>query len=468
MTRSVLAILGDPQPFGPIIEWIRRRGLAVQIATTARDALRAHGETAATLVLVGLPLPDAGASELLRELQRQDPRSALIVCGRDAEVESLARALELGAAEYVADPDAQRRDLLYALGVLLGLRDGDIQLRIDRARELAQTQGIVGRCAMMQPAMAKLRELCDRTLSGAAPRVLLIGEVGTGKRLFAKCLHYNGARRGRLFLEISCANREPEDLREILFGRERPTRRGLFEMAAGGTVFLDEIAAVPLALQRELLRAMEDKLVMRAGGGDEIEIDVQIIASTQRDLASLVKRGELREDLYHRLSVQAIELPPLRERGDDIVEIAERMIAAVSAELALAPPRLADDARGVLLRHAWPGNMRELRIEMERVVLLIEGDVITADHLRARDRGVVAIDGSDAGLVVTVSGDRCPLEDVEREVIRQALVKTGGNISRAARFLAVTRQTLLYRMKKYGFASPSSPGNLGESGSGTP
>jgi len=460
--RALLAVLGDPEPFAPLVEWIRRRGLAVQIATTAQDGLRLHREGSASLVLVGLPLADTQADELLAALRQHDPATTIVVCGEDAQVATARRAIELGADEYVAEPIERQRDLFYALGVLLGLRDGDIQLRALRERELAAVgwTSIVGACPAMQPAMTKLRDLCDRTLSGAAPRVLLVGELGTGKRLFARCLHHQGARRGRPFLETGCAQTSADALRELLFGRERALHRGFFELAAGGTLFLDEIAGVPLDVQQELLRAIEDRLIVRIGGSAPIEVDVQVIAATRRDLGSMAQRGELRADLYHRLCVLSIELPPLRERGDDIIAIAELMLAAIAGERGLPVPRLADEARQLLLERSWPGNLRELHLEMERLVLLVDHDVIGPDDLRARDRGVIEIDGSDRKLSVTISGEHCPLEEIEREVIRQALIKCGGNVSRAARFLAVTRQTMLYRMKKHGFATPSRPGPI--------
>jgi two-component system NtrC family response regulator len=463
---SVLAILGDAAQFGGVMDWVRRRGLIVDIVTTAADGLRAHGEASADLVLVGLPLPDLGASGLIAGLRRQDPRAIIVVVGVDRDVGSQLQALELGAHEYVPDPIDGRKDLLFALGVSLGMRKGDTQLRVLRAKDAASAdwKAIVASSREMKPAMAKLRQICERSTVRSVPTVLISGEVGTGKRLVARAIHYNGGRRNRAFVEVSCTG-PAQVLHSHLFGHERDAfpdaramRQGLLELVNGGTVFLDEIGALPLELQGELLSAIEDKQIRRLAGTQPIHVDVQILVATRRDLGAMVKRGELRADLYHRLHVVAVELPPLRERADDIVPIAELLIATIASDLGIAAPRLEDDARTALKARRWPGNIRELRNELERVLLLIDADVIRAEHFHpTRTASAVSIDAGTPVLAVSVTGDRCPLEDIERELIRQALVRCG-NISRAARYLDLTRQTLLYRMKKYGFASPSNPG----------
>jgi two-component system, NtrC family, response regulator AtoC len=311
---------------------------------------------------------------------------------------------------------------------------------------------IVGSCPAMKEIQRRVREVCDRTLSGATPVVLLIGEIGTGKALIARALHGKGARSQRPLVEVNCAALPAQRLRDQLFGDAATMTPGLLESADGGTIFVEEIGAAPLDVQRDLLTAIDDKLIRN--GAREVHIDVQFVAATRRDLGSMVKRGEFRADLYHRLNVLALEVPPLRERGDDVIAIAERLLADLAAEHGIRAPAIAEDAARALRRHSWPGNVRELRNELERIVLLVDDEVIRADHLRIR-RETVEIARDGAGVAVVVSGDRCPLEQLEREVIRQALVRSNGNISRAARYLAITRQTLLYRMKKYDFKSPS-------------
>jgi two-component system, NtrC family, response regulator AtoC len=325
---------------------------------------------------------------------------------------------------------------------------------------LGPVADIVGSCPAMKDVKRRVREVCDRTLSGATPVVLLIGEIGTGKALIAKALHGNGARSQRPFVAVNCAALSPQRLREQLFGDSDAMSRGVLEAADGGTVFLEEVGAAPLDVQRDLLTAIEDKLIRRATR-EPIHVDVQFVAATRRDLASMVTRGEFRADLYHRLNVLALEVPPLRERGDDVIAIARQLLADLAAEHGIRAPELADDAVAALRRHRWPGNVRELRNELERIVLLVDDVVVRADHLHLpRETATVQIAGHDADVEVVISGERCPLEQLEREVIRQALVHSNGNISRAARYLAITRQTLLYRMKKYDFKSPSTSSEI--------
>lgn len=461
---SVLAILGDTADYGEIIEWIRRRGLMIDIATTGEEGVSLHRQHGADLVLVGLPLPDYTASSVLGGIRHNDARTPIVVVGTDHEVGSQLEAMELGAQEYVGHPVDDRRDLLFALGVSLGVRKSDALLRVLRAREAAYAdwRRIVGNCPAMRQVMHRLREVCERTLSGATPTVLLGGEIGTGKRRLAKALHFNSARRNRAFCEVNCAVVGPDDLRTILFGRaEGTSRQGLLETADGGTMFIDEIGAAPLDVQKDILIALEDKLIRR-GGDEPIHIDVQVIAASRRDLESMTKRGEFRADLFHRLSVTSVHLPPLRERGEDIMTIAHAMAREIAQEHGVTPPTFAPDACAVFTRHAWRGNLREMHNEIERLVLLVDDVVVTAEHLAIRRTAAVTIDATGGGLDVVVSGDRCPFEQLERELIRQALVRSSGNVSRAARFLALTRQTLLYRMKKYDFTGTTMSGDTGE------
>jgi two-component system response regulator AtoC len=467
----VLAALGDPTHFGGVVDWIRRRGQTIDIVRRGADALRIHRDNGADLVLVGLPLPDRSSANLLGELRRQDPHVPIALVGTDAHVGSAVEAIELGAQIYLPDPVSGATELVSALGLALGMRKDDARLRFLSNREAANSDwgAALGKSAAMTAVLATLRQFCQRTTAGASPPLLLTGETGTGKGLIAKLFHYNSQRRPNAFVSVNCAAIPAQLLESELFGHEkgaftdaRSTHVGLFETANKGTLFLDEIGAMPLDLQSKILTAIEDKEIRRVGGRSPMRIELQIIAATHNDLGAMVKRGSFREDLFHRLNVVAIELPPLRERGDDVLEIAEAMVATLAAEYGTAPPRLAGDARDAIRRYTWPGNVRELRNELERIVLLADDDTIRASHFRlANGRAIsssAAIHASDDGLEVVLSGDSCPLEELEREVIRQALVRCNGNVSRASRFLAISRQTMIYRMKKHALASPSNPG----------
>ena len=455
----VLAIVGDAEDYEGVLDWIRMRGLIVEIVGTSADGIAAHRENGADLVLLGLPLPDTTAAPLIEQLRQHDPRATIVIVGEDADVRSQLTALELGAQEYIPDAIAYRRDLLFALGMSLGGRSTDPHLRMLRGREAAraQWQRIIAQSPPMAAVMRALREICERSSATAAPAVLFTGELGTGKHLLSRALHYNGPRRQRAFAEINCAAFAHDELRVQLFGRAHGSaRQGLFETADGGTLFLDEIGALPPELQRDVLVAIEDRWFTRVGSEDLVRSDVQIVAGTRVDLGAMLKRDQFRADLYHRLSVRSIALPPLRARGADILAIADVLLAELAAEAGRRPPQLSLAAREALAAHTWPGNIRELRNELERIVLTVEDAVINADQFRfARSTGTAAIEVRGGKLAVSLSGDHCPIDRLEYEVIREALARCRGNISHAARFLGITRQTMLYRMKKHGLRGPT-------------
>ena len=274
----------------------------------------------------------------------------------------------------------------------------------------------------MASVLATLRQVCQRTTVGVSPVVLLTGECGTGKDVLARQIHRWSPRAAAPFVTVNAACLPGSLLESELFGHEagaftdaRGARRGLFEQAHGGTLFLDEIGELPLDLQTKILSAIEDKEIRRVGARAAMRIDVQIIAATHNDLGAMVKHGSFGEDLFHRINVIAVELPPLRERGEDVIEIAEALVAVLAAEYGIAPPRLAADAREAIRRHTWPGNVRELRNGLERIVLLADDDTIRATHFRlASGRAILcfaAIHATTGGLEVVLSGDSCPLED---------------------------------------------------------
>jgi two-component system NtrC family response regulator len=452
-TPSLLAIAGDTPWLADMIDWLRRRGVIVHAASTAREALELHRSHDAEMILVGLPLADTAGTEILSALLDADPHAAIVVVGTDAEITTSQQALAHGATTHVADPH-DRADIVFALGRALGTRTGDASSRLARSNEASRSgwSAIVSESQPMLQVIDKVKKICERTLSGAAPTVLLCGEIGTGKSLLARSLHYNSARRFRPFVEVSC--RAPE-LGTVLFGR--PGRPGAFELANGGTLFLQEVAAVPEPLHGALLRAIDERVVSRDGAPPS-RLDVQVIASTRRDLKAMWRAGELREDLYHRLSVLSVELPPLRERGTDVLALATHLLGEIAAEHGVPAPTLSLEAQLALARHSWPGNLRELRSELERIVLLVDADVIDERHVQLRSlRSEIGIANEATRLEVSIKGESAPLDDIERELIRSALEKSNGNVSRAARFLCITRQTLLYRMKKHGFAGTTNP-----------
>jgi transcriptional regulator with PAS, ATPase and Fis domain len=292
--------------------------------------------------------------------------------------------------------------------------------------------------------------------------VLLQGESGTGKDLVAKALHYTGARAERPFMAINCASLPEQLLESELFGHERGaytdakgTKKGLFELADGGTIFLDEIAEMRLDLQAKLLRVIEEKSFRRIGGIKDIQVDVRVIAASNKDLEAERRAGRFREDLFYRLNVVPIRLPPLRERPDDIVPLAEYYIRVFNREFAKQVTGLSAEAERALLRYPWPGNVRELKNVLERAILLQRGTVVEADDLPPEILGAEEAAAAPPAGAADPGSFRIPpgglsLERLEDDLVRQALEQTRGNQTRASQLLGISRDSLRYRMKKMG------------------
>jgi DNA-binding NtrC family response regulator len=396
-------------------------------------------------------------------LHEVDGRAKVIVTGHDQQVRDAADAFRFGAFEYVDETNGDMSDLLAAVGVALGSRRGDMQLRWLKEREAvgASWSAIAGTSPEMREVVDTVRRVCERTTRGAPPTILIRGETGCGKGLLAKCVHYNGVRRNRAFVEINCAAIPATLLEAELFGYERgaftdakSSRAGLFETAHQGTLFLDEIGSLPIDLQAKLLTAIEEKRVRRLGGRENILLDLQVIAASHTDLKQSVRTGAFRADLYHRLNVVSVTLPPLRRRGQDRLILARMFIESMSRQYGIPVPKLSDDAERYILEYTWPGNVRELKNQIERILLLGNGDVISRQHF---DQGSIPPPSvRPPDLPIALPDEGIGLEEVERELIRRALERFGGNVSRAARYLKVSRQTLIYRIKKHRLASRTS------------
>ncbi len=457
--QDSLLIVGGGAFASEVSPRLEARGCKLVVADSAASAVEAFDHQRPALVMLQLPLPDTRAGDLARELQRVDSGVPLIVAGIDADVKNAADAFDIGAYEYFEQvtPDA----FLAAVSSALRVPKGEATLQYARQRDSALVGwgALVSDSPAMQRVVDVLRQICRRTSNGGAPTMLLNGETGTGKGFFAKCIHYNSARRNHAFVEINCAALPPSLMEAELFGYERgaftdakASRMGLFEAADGGTLFLDEIATLQLDLQAKLLTALEEKQVRRLGGRQSTRVDVQIIAATHENLEARAKAGFFRYDLFHRLNVVAVTIPPLRERQTDAVLLTEAFISSLCSEYGMAPRKLSDDARDWVRRYSWPGNVRELRNRIERILLLENDHEIRAEHFGpapATSSGSVRLSVPPTGLRVSLPPDGIPLEELERAVIREALVKCEGNVSRAARFLSISRQTLIYRMKKH-------------------
>jgi DNA-binding NtrC family response regulator len=441
-----------------LVKTFARHGFATLHAGTIAHGLRLAEESHPDVVLLDLRLPDGSGLDALPRMLALDPDAPIIMMTAYGSVPDAVRAMQEGARDFVLKPfelDEIRLRVTRALGAAQARRE----IAYYRARDAA-TATILGDSPAMEHLRGVIARLARATSArGAAPTVLLLGETGAGKGHVARALHASGGRRDGPFIEVNCTAL-PEQLVEAeLFGHERgaftdakTARPGLFETADGGTIFLDEIGHVAPALQAKFLKVVEEKSVRRLGATGARRVDVQIVAATSRDLEAAVRLGEFREDLYQRLSVAVVRIPPLRERGDDAVTLARTFLEQASRRYGTPPRRLSPAAEEAVRSYGWPGNVRELQNTLERVVLFSDADPVGVEDLGLPRAAAPASVGVAPGGQVRVDLPEggLALEAVERALLVAALERAGGNQTRAARLLAVSRDTLRYRMEKFG------------------
>jgi DNA-binding NtrC family response regulator len=446
-----LVVIEDEALLGrQIARALTAAGHEVRVEVTGAAGLAAVEEALPDLVLVDLRLPDQSGIDVLAKLRTIDTEVPVVLMTAYGSVTDAVEAMRRGAADYLQKPlDLDELRLLVERTVARTRRDRELSWL--RRRDRALPEGLIGSDPALVAVFEQARRLRGAGLPpGKRPSILISGETGTGKGMVARALH-EVLGEGP-FLEVNCTAM-PESLVEAeLFGHERGSftdakteRVGLFEAAEGGTLFLDEIGHASLSTQAKLLKVIEDKRVRRIGSSRERNVDVHVIAATNRDLDAAVAAREFREDLLHRLRVLSIEVPPLRSRAGDLAALARHFVAELG-QLYGRPLELDAEALAELERYPWPGNVRELRNVLERAALLASEDRLGAALFagllrpRVRDAGEDPFRLPDGGV---------SLEALERDLIRQALERTGGNRTRAAALLGLTRDTLRYRLEKY-------------------
>jgi DNA-binding NtrC family response regulator len=450
-----------------LIRWsleqqLRREGYSILLAETGAEALQKVQAETPDLVLLDVRLPDADGLEILERLRASDSESLVIMITAHGGVESAVRAMKLGAHDYIIKPfDMEELKLTVKKALETKALRREVARFHAEQREGSRLDDIVG----VSRAIRDLKALIRRIAESDATTVLLEGESGTGKDLVARVIHFESARAQAPFLAVNCVALPEHLLESELFGHEKGAftdakalKKGLFEQANGGTVYLDEIGDMRPGLQAKLLRLIEDKTFRRVGGVKDLRVDVRIIAATNRDLAKAMQEEQFRKDLYFRLKVFPIYIPPLREHSEDILPLATSFIARFNREMRREILGLHSEAQACLKAYSWPGNVRELRNVIERGIILASGDTLCCEHL---------LPEIGAGPVETTPGPPPPpkaapvalpseglrLEEVERDLVRQALEATEGNQVRAARLLGISRDALRNRMKKFGFLS---------------
>jgi len=479
---TLLVVDDDPALRLGLAASLRTLGYAVEEEEGFAFARRRleHG-TAPLGVLLDLQLGDGSGLDLLPRLREAWPDTPVIVMTAHSSVSSAVTAMEQGAFTYLQKPlnTSELKVVLHR-----ALDTGRLQRQADDRRRRRADRFSFRRIIAHSDGMKKVLDQAGRVAESPASTVLLLGESGTGKGLVARAIHYASNRSSEPFLTVTCSA-IPEPLLEAqLLGHEKGAftdakemRRGVFEAADGGTVFLDEIGDMPLALQAKLLGVLEDRTFCRVGSTDPIRVDVRIIAATHRDLFEHVEVGQFREDLLYRLRVVPIVIPPLRERVEDIVPLAQTFVRDFNREFGRSVAGLTPDAEEMLRGHAWPGNVRELRNVIERAMLFsdkerLDGpDLLLAPAYRPRARAaaarselppapVPAVDpgepaapappatSADRPFVLPMNG--VDLETLENDLVRQAMERAGGNKSRAAKLLGISRDQIRYRLEKMG------------------
>ena len=445
----------DEQSLRQIFRYrLREAGYDVLLAEDGVRGYEVLTESLPDLIITDLAMPEMDGLELTRRVKAISPDTPVIVITAHGEVQTAVAAMKLGAEDYLTKP-LDWDELLIVIGRTLKMKELTRENRELRAfiGERFQLDNLIG-------TSKRMRELFDvvQRVSRTDISVLLLGESGTGKELVAKGIHHNGSRGQGPFVTIDCGAIPEQLLEAELFGHRKGAftgatydKRGLFEEANGGTVFLDEIGELPLNLQVKLLRILQSGDFLRLGENTPRHADVRVIAATHRDLAKMVEDGTFREDLYFRLNIVPIKLPPLRERREDIPLLANYFLSDAAKKYERPGVRLEKDVYSCFHQYPWPGNVRELKNMIERLVVLASTDLITTDDLPEEIKRIRSAAGS---LSFHLPEDGIDLEELEKEIIKQALEKNGWNQTRTAHYLNITRNTLIYRMQKFNLSEP--------------
>ncbi|MEJ2090749.1 MAG: sigma-54 dependent transcriptional regulator [Syntrophobacterales bacterium] len=457
---SILVVEDDRAQREALQEILQAEGYDLETAPDGETGLQRLQEQGFDLVLTDMALPGMNGLDILNFLVHRQPHCLCIIITGYATVKNSVDAMRQGAYDYLPKPvDPQELRLV----VHRALEHQHLQKEnLDLKKQLFKRFGfanIIGTSEQLHQLFELIRKVADTDST-----VLLLGESGTGKELIARAIHYNSHRRQGPLVPVNCAAIPEELLESELFGHERGafthairTRIGRFEQASGGTIFLDEVADMSPSLQVKLLRVLQDRSFERIGGVKSIKVDIRVIAATNQDLETLVRQGKFREDLYYRLNVIPIRIPPLRERAGDIPLLVAHFLQQFSKKKNKPPKRLSPAAMALLNRYSWPGNVRELENLMERLVILTEGDVVEVEDLPPRFQEPLSLGVGRESIDFSPEGLNLPqaLHELEQRLILKALEQSNWVKSRAAQLLHLNRTTLIEKMKKQRIFAPN-------------
>ena len=449
---SILVVDDEPGVRSSVSGVLKDEGFDVDAVGTGEECLERANSDAYDVIVLDIWLPGLDGLTTLQRLRERQIDSQVVIISGHGNIESAVRAIKMGAFDFIEKPLSLEKTVLVVRNALRQ-RDLEAENRVLRAKvDRQQNYTMVGD----SPAMAHLRE----QVALAAPtngRVLVLGDNGTGKELVARLIHQSSRRKSGPFIEVNCAAIPEELIESELFGHVRGAftgavadKPGRFEQANTGTIFLDEIADMSLKTQAKVLRVLQEQVMERVGGTQRIKVDVRVVAATNKDLLEEIRAGRFREDLYFRLNVIPIFVPALRDRQDDIPQLADYFMAMLATEYGRRAKRLAPEAAARLRQYAWPGNVRELRNVIERLIIMVAGETITA-----QDLGFLGRDGvPDAPAAHAAHGPARPLsearDEFEKDYILQTLAAQQGNMSRTAEVLGVERSNLYKKLRAFG------------------
>lgn len=456
MRKTSILIVDDDASQRRLIEfWLQEEGYATSSASDGAAGWKAFEQLDPALVITDIRMPGLSGLDLLSRVKGANPDTAVILVTAFGTVNDAVDAMKLGAADYVLKPlnaDELKVTVHRAL---------ERQQLVDENRQLREFAGSTFQFENIITQSRKMRSVIEMAAQVARrdSTVLLTGESGTGKELFAKAIHQNSLRASKPFVTVNCGAL-PETLAESeLFGHRKGSftgatgdRAGKFETANEGTVFLDEVGELTPPLQVKLLRVIQEREVDKIGNPHPVKVNVRIIAASNRNLKNLVEDGNFRDDLYYRLSVVAIELPPLRERRDDILLLSRHFLKVYADRYRIPGLSLSDDAMEKLVQYNWPGNVRELQNVIERLAVLAKDNVLQVAQLPEEIRHA---ESRIAGIGLKLPEEGIDLEEIEKEILIQSLEKHGWNQTHAAKYLNISRKTLIYRMEKFDLLPPT-------------
>ncbi|MEI9477143.1 MAG: sigma-54 dependent transcriptional regulator [Deltaproteobacteria bacterium] len=442
--RDILVVEDDPTVGESIRLLLRKRGYSILLASNGREGLHQFRQKSVDLVITDLVMPKMDGSELLEAVKNVKPETEVIVISAQGTIEKAVQAMKLGAFDFIEKPINPRVISHVVERALekqtLILQNRDLRSKLE---DRFHFRNIVGRSAEMVKVFELIHHIAPYDSS-----VLIIGESGTGKELIANAIHYNSPRASMPFIKVSCASLSEGIIESELFGHEKgaftgaiASRKGRFELAHHGTLFLDEVEDIPPSTQIKLLRVLQEGEFERVGGNRTIEVNIRIIAASNRDLQEGVKRGAFREDLYYRLNVVNIKLPPLRERRDDIPFLANFFIEKYKKKYHMKVKGISKRAMNLLTEYEWTGNVRELENTIESIMVINSPEVIDISHL---PREIRDFEGGPEIISIKIG---TPFEEVEREILIRTLKATRGNKRRAAQLLGINVRTIHRKME---------------------